>query len=147
MTPWMRLNQVNVYGGNSRCLHAKLWILQMSACRLNSSSSLIWSNHKCFIPKKTSVLCRTSDEDFCVFKDMSLIDPSIYIFALLCHTALGTSANSASLFWGYCSNLVSQADKGIHLAANPFSDSDRVSQAHPVRSKYVCCLIIKILPA
>lgn len=61
--------------------------------------------------------------------------------------AFGTSANSPSLFWGYCSNLVSLADKGIHLAANPFSDSDQVSEAVPFRSKYLFCLISKILPA
>lgn len=48
---------------------------------------------------------------------------------------------------GSCANLVSPADKGIHLAANPLSDSHQVSAAAPFRSKYLVCLISKILPA
>lgn len=42
---------------------------------------------------------------------------------------------------------VSLADKGIHLAANPLSDSHQVFAAAPFRSKYLVCLISKILPA
>lgn len=77
------------------------------------------------------------------------VDRSVYLYIQSLRVAWPpeTSANSPSLFRGYCSNLVSQADKGIHLAANPFSDLDQVSEAHPIRSKYVCCLISKILPA
>lgn len=64
-----------------------------------------------------------------------------------CHPVFRTSANSPFLFWGYCLDLLSQADKGIHLAANPFSDLDQVSEAHQFTSKYLCRLISEILPA
>lgn len=40
-------------------------------------------------------------------------------------------------FRGYCSDLLSQADNGIHLAADPFSDLDQVSEARRFTSKYL----------
>lgn len=61
--------------------------------------------------------------------------------------AFGTLTNFPSLFLAYCWNLVSQADKGIHLAANPFSDLDQVLEAQPFGSKYLFCLISNVLPA
>lgn len=76
-----------------------------------------------------------------------VVDRSVYLHYLDAARPVGHELILAHLFWGYCSNLDSQADKGIHLAANPFSDSVQVSEANSVWSKYVCCLISKILQA
>lgn len=74
-------------------------------------------------------------------------DVSSYFPRSECRPVFRTSINSPFLFWGYCLDLLSQADKGIHLAANPFLDLDQVSEAHPFTSKYLSRLISKILPA
>lgn len=64
-----------------------------------------------------------------------VVDRSVYLHYLDAAQPVGPELILAHLFWGYCSNLVSKADKGIHLAANPFSDLDQVSETNPVRSK------------
>lgn len=134
--------------GDNRWRYVKLWILLASLTRPDSAPYLIKSPHKCCMLMMTNVLWGRRNEDWICFQG-HIVDRFIYfpIQSLYVAETFGTLANSPSLFWGYCSNLVSQADKGIHLAANPFSDLDQVSEAHPFRSKYLCCLISKILPA
>ena len=132
--------------GDNRWWYVKLWRLLASRNRLDSSLRLI--TRPINVSSWTWQMFRETNEDFYLFSRTGRWYIRLFIYAKsLCRPASGASANSTSLFWGYCSNLVSQADKGIHLTANPFSDLYQVSEAHPVRSKYVCCLIFKILPA